>query len=94
MCKKLMYPILVVFMLSLGLPGVTYGGKLAGLVGWWKFDGDLQDSSGLDNHGIAGGDPTFVPGKHGSDALNLDGSDWVIIDAVGEYLEQLAAMKN
>ncbi|MCH7921379.1 MAG: LamG domain-containing protein, partial [Planctomycetes bacterium] len=83
MCKKLMVLILIVFVLSLGLPSTTYG-QLPGLVGWWKFDGDLRDSSGLNNHGIAGGGPGFVAGHIGSGALDLDGNDWVIIDSVGD----------
>ncbi len=83
MLKKLMYLTLLVFVLSLGLPGTSYG-QLPGLVGWWKFDGNLKDSSGLNNHGIAGGSPGFVPGHIGSGALDLGGTDWVIIDDVGD----------
>jgi hypothetical protein len=47
----------------------------AGLVGHWKLDGDTLDYSGLNNHGTAGGDPTFVVGKVGSGALSFDGID-------------------
>jgi len=54
----------------------------AGLVGHWKFDGDARDSSGLNNHGTIGGNPTYVAGKVGTNALNLDGSDYVAIDGV------------
>jgi len=52
------------------------------LIGHWKFDGDTQDSSGKSNHGTAGGNPTFVAGKVGTNAINLDGSDYVAIDGV------------
>jgi len=55
---------------------------LGGLIGHWKFDGDAQDSSGKGNHGTLGGNPTFVAGKVGTNALNLDGSDYVAIDGV------------
>jgi hypothetical protein len=54
----------------------------AGLIGHWKFDGDARDYSGLGNHGTIGGNPTFVAGKVGTNALNLDGSDYVAIDGV------------
>ncbi len=53
----------------------------AALIGHWKFDGNMQDSSGLGNHGTAGGDPTFVAGKTGQ-AVDLDGSDYVAIDGL------------
>jgi len=56
----------------------------AGLIGYWKFDGDTLDYSGLNNHGTAGGDPTFVVGKVGSNAIELDGDDYVVIDAVAD----------
>jgi len=36
----------------------------------------------LGNHGTAGGNPTFVAGKVGSNALDLDGDDYVAIDGV------------
>ncbi len=57
----------------------------AGLVGHWKFDGDTLDYSGLGNDGTAGGDPTFVVGKVGSGAIDLDGiGDYVSIDGVAD----------
>ncbi|MFO0859962.1 MAG: LamG-like jellyroll fold domain-containing protein [Phycisphaerales bacterium] len=46
-----------------------------GQVGWWRFDGDVLDSSGLGNNGVFfGGVPNFVAGVHGQ-ALELDGLD-------------------
>ncbi len=57
----------------------------AALVGHWKFDGDTLDYSGLGNDGTAGGDPTFVVGKVGSGAIDLDGTDdHVSIDGVAD----------
>ena len=57
----------------------------AGLIGHWKFDGDTLDYSGLGNDGTAGGDPTFVVGKVGSGAIDLDGiDDHVEIDGVAD----------
>ena len=56
----------------------------ANLVGWWKHDGDLLDDSGFGNHSTAVGDPTFILGKIGSGALELDGDDYVVMDAVAD----------
>ena len=47
------------------LPPATFANLTNGLVLHLKFDGDLTDSSGHANNGIAGGAPTFVPGKLG-----------------------------
>jgi len=44
------------------------------LVGWWKFDGDANDSSGNGNHGTVNGDPNWVIGRIGG-ALQFDGVD-------------------
>ncbi|HUU18451.1 MAG TPA: LamG-like jellyroll fold domain-containing protein [Sedimentisphaerales bacterium] len=53
------------------------------LIGHWKFDGDTQDSSGRGNHGTSGIIPAvFVAGKVGSNAVDLQGSDYVMIDGV------------
>jgi hypothetical protein len=71
--------ILFVLVLSLVLTSVVN----ADLIGWWRFDDDFQDSSGLGNDGIPEGNPTFVEGKVGS-GLELGGSDYVVIDAVAD----------
>jgi len=42
------------------------------LVGWWKFDGNANDSSGNGNNGTEIGDPTYVAGKIGQ-AISFDG---------------------
>ncbi len=44
------------------------------LVGWWKLDGDANDSSGNGNHGTVNGDPNNVMGWIGG-ALQFDGID-------------------
>ncbi len=44
------------------------------LVGWWKLDGDANDSSGSRNHGTVNGDPNQVIGQIGG-ALQFDGID-------------------
>jgi outer membrane lipoprotein-sorting protein len=44
------------------------------LVGWWKLDGDANDSSGSENHGTIYGDPNLVSGQIGG-ALQFDGID-------------------
>jgi hypothetical protein len=76
-----MYRKLFLFVLVLSLVLTTV--VKADLIGWWRFDGDFSDSSGLGNDGVPEGDPTFVEGYFG-DALDLDGSDFVVIDAVAD----------
>jgi hypothetical protein len=44
------------------------------LVGFWKLDGDANDSSGSGNHGTINGDPNLVMGQIGG-ALQFDGID-------------------
>jgi hypothetical protein len=56
------------------------------IIGYWQLDGDYLDSSGLDNHGDPNGDPTFVAGLVGSHAVDLDGDDYIRIDAVADDL--------
>jgi hypothetical protein len=54
----------------------------AGLIGHWKLDGDMLDSSGLGSHGTANGGPTYEVGKIGQ-AMTFDGvDDYVVIDGV------------
>ena len=43
----------------------------AGLIGWWKFDGNYYDSSGNVHNGTVVGSPTFVEGQL-NQALNLN----------------------
>lgn len=54
------------------------------LVGHWSFDGDTLDYSGLDNHGTDVGDPEFVAGLIGSEAVELDGDDYVTMDGAAD----------
>jgi hypothetical protein len=44
------------------------------LVGFWKLDGDADDSSGNGNHGTINGDPNHVIGRIGG-AMRFDGID-------------------
>ena len=48
------------------------------LVGWWKFDGNTNDSSGSGIHGTAVGNPQYAAGYDG-DALDIDGDDHVLL---------------
>jgi len=73
-----------VLMLSHVLTIAGNAAQKPNLIGWWKFEGDLLDSSGLGNDGTAEGDPAFVAGKIGSNALELDGDDYVVIDGVAD----------
>jgi uncharacterized repeat protein (TIGR03806 family) len=51
---------------------VTVTGQL---VGWYKFEGNAQDSSGQGNHGTAGGGFSYVAGTVGASAINFNGTD-------------------
>jgi hypothetical protein len=42
--------------------------------GWWRLDGNAEDSSGNENHGTLVGDPSWVEGMFGG-AILLDGVD-------------------
>ncbi len=83
MCKKLIYLFCFVLVLSVALTSVA-DAALPNLIGWWKFDGDTLDSSGLGNDGTAVGNPTFVVGKVGSGAIDLDGDDYVTMNGVAD----------
>jgi hypothetical protein len=87
MCRKLI--LLTSFVLVLGLALTSPAdGSPPRLIGWWRFDGDTLDYSGLGNDGTAVGNPTFVPGKVGSGAIELNGiSDYVVIDAVADDIK-------
>jgi len=79
MFKKLFYLVSFVLVLILVLTSAVK----ADLIGWWRFDGDFLDSSGLGNDGVSNGNPTFVEGSVGM-ALNLDGDDYVVIDSIAD----------
>ncbi len=44
------------------------------LVGWWKLDGNADDSSGYGNHGIENGGPLYVDAVDGL-GIDFDGSN-------------------
>ena len=77
MFKKLIY--LVSFILVLGLVQTSIAQDAdSNLAGWWKFDGDADDSSGNGRHGTLLGNAQFEPGVFGQ-AVALDGG----VDIVG-----------
>ncbi len=63
---------------ALVLVGQASAQTCTGQVGWWRFDGDTLDSSGLNNDAVFfGSTPNYVAGVSGQ-ALRLDGfSDFV-----------------
>ncbi|MHC4172171.1 MAG: LamG-like jellyroll fold domain-containing protein [Planctomycetota bacterium] len=99
MCRKLILLTSFVLLLSVALTNQA-DAILPDCIGWWKFDGDTLDYSGLGNDGTAVGNPTFVLGKVGSEAIALNGaSDYVVIDAVaddirGKYITLSAWLKT
>lgn len=70
--------------LMTGLLAVSAPSIRAELVGHWKFDGDLQDSSGKENHGSLEGSAALVddtPAALGSgQSLQLDGAGYVLVE--------------
>ena len=74
MCRRLIYLISFVLLLSVALTGTTK----AELVGWWRFDEGsgtvANDSSGNGNDGTFNGDPQWAAGMLGG-ALEFDGTD-------------------
>jgi len=56
------------------ITGDVWEFSLGKLVGWWKLDGDVKDSSGNDHHGTIKGSPKWVRGRVG-DGLEFDGMD-------------------
>ena len=48
-----------------------------GLVGWWRLDGNLTDSSGNGDNGTANGTITFPAGKYGRAASGAAGNNIV-----------------
>jgi hypothetical protein len=65
--------------LTIGLvASVSYAAIEDGVVGHWKLDGNGDDSSGNDNHGVIVGDPATVPGMVDT-ALDFNGDDGVEI---------------
>ncbi|NQV35897.1 MAG: discoidin domain-containing protein, partial [Phycisphaeraceae bacterium] len=55
------------------------------LIGHWTLDGNFDDSSGLGNHGMAGGDPPFVAGPGGAQAVDFSvTASYLAIDGVAD----------
>ncbi|MFA6994220.1 MAG: LamG domain-containing protein, partial [Candidatus Paceibacterota bacterium] len=60
---------------------------LSGLVGWWKFDDNTNDSSGYANNGTEnGGTPTYILGEQGQ-ARSFDGIDDYVVMANSAALQ-------
>jgi hypothetical protein len=54
-----------------------------GLAGYWRFDGNVNDSSGNGHHGTISGSPTYTAGKVGQ-AINFNGvDDYVTVGSIG-----------
>jgi hypothetical protein len=75
--------LILVFTLTLimGLPAKAQNQFTNGLVAYYKFDGNLRDSSAYFNDGfMVSGTPQFLPDRDGlpSNSLNLGGSSYVI----------------
>ena len=75
MCKKSIYLISLAFMVGFVLTSVANASD-PNLLGLWKLDSDVNDSSGNDHHGVIFGNPKWVAGYHGG-ALEFDDFDGV-----------------
>ncbi|MDI6448337.1 LamG-like jellyroll fold domain-containing protein [Anaerobaca lacustris] len=64
--------------IGVGRPGVVDPGN-SGLVAYYALEGDVEDGSGNGHHGIAVGDPVYVPGQVGS-GLHFDGTGAQYVD--------------
>ena len=63
---------------------ISLGGFAHGLMGYWGFEGNYADGSGLGNTGTAHGS-TFTAGEKGQ-GIALNGSSWVQVpDASGAF---------
>ncbi len=85
MCKKLIFLVSFVFVLSSAWTSQTKAADpAAALIGYWKLDGDTLDSSGLENHGTAVGNTIFEDGNF-KQAMYFDGNgDYLVIDSVAD----------
>jgi len=86
MCKKLFF--ITTLFLSLGMvsTNIVHAAGKPYLIGWWKLDGDYKDSSGLGNDAVPGGNPSFITGRIGTNAVDLDGDDYLAIDGIVDDL--------
>jgi hypothetical protein len=73
MFKRLIYLISFVLVTSLILSSAAECAD-PGLVAWYRFDGNADDSSGNDLHGTEMGGPTYEAGVFGQ-AMSFDGND-------------------
>jgi hypothetical protein len=73
MSKRFVSSVLFVLVMGLVLSSAVEAAD-PDLVGYWPFDTSTADVSGNGNHGVVGGDPTWVPGIF-NEALEFDGVD-------------------
>lgn len=82
MWREFIHLIPFILVMSLVLVSGTDAADI-NLIGWWKLDGDANDSSGNNHPGTIFGNPRWVAGKIGG-ALELDGDgDYVEVGRVG-----------
>jgi hypothetical protein len=80
MSRNLIHLTLFALLLGLCLSGPALAAD-PNLVGWWKLDGNAEDSSGNGRHGTPMGGVQFGPGVVNEALVNMDGSDdYVNID--------------
>ncbi len=91
MSKRLFHFLIVSIVLILGLGLSIADSREPGLAGWWKFDGDGQDSSGNGHNGTLMNGASFETGyfgqalslSGGGDYFNVDGYKGIVGDGSG-----------
>jgi hypothetical protein len=73
MYNKVVGLFLLAFVVSLATGAAGAGRAEPVPVGWWRLDGNAEDSSGNENHGTVAGSPQWVAGKFDG-ALEVNGS--------------------
>ncbi len=61
------------------------------IVGWWKFDGDLKDISGYNNHGKWKGTDDPVPSEKWVDGVPGKGGSALEFDGSGDYVGRITS---
>ena len=85
MCRKLTHLMLALVLVL--LTDVASADIDIGLVGYWKLDGNAQDSSGNGFHGEEFGNPSYVSG-YIDEALDFDGPEQSV------YIPEFTAVQN
>ncbi len=85
MCRRFIHLMLVLVLVLLA--DVASADITTDLMGYWKLDGNANDSSGNGYHGQEYGSPSYVPGIIGQ-AMDFDGPEQSV------YIPEFTAVQN